>query len=468
MFSDASLISRGATPSGSTDGDSPNAVVMTSNTAPSKAGATAVNAVEVANTPAATPLHQPVEVSQTVSVQKLVPLVDDQSSTTDLHSLPSSPESLTPSQMSDSTALFPPYVNPPKSVGFIESDGNLVHAPVVQPPMVIPSPFLGSQTVTSHQVAAPLVSEVSHLPPPDLDFPPVFTPNPVVVPAVHKYPLVTPSKITPNIAPSQVASSPMTPEIPSITSSLGPSQEVSRQVQDSAAVRESSKVSQVLHVPQPIGLQTPSNLLEGDTSGGLRTASATRGVYKIRDNTGSTVDTRSRRDSIEGAPEIILTLSDSGYEHVTTFEQSDASTALPPTAPASTVPPPASLFTTHAAESVILPSLLAISTEFDTGLSTTSSAATNTLPPQQSSEESSILAKKVDLSVFAPRTIPDYRIDRSDFPSWLHERGRLDAVLSVESGGLWEKLITAWLRQERRLAFGLDENIVSGGLRIPL
>ena len=51
-------------------------------------------------------------------------------------------------------------------------------------------------------------------------------------------------------------------------------------------------------------------------------------------------------------------------------------------------------------------------------------------------------------------------------PSWLLEYGRLDSILSVEAGGLWEKLITTWVRQERRLGFGLNEDIVSSRLCI--
>ena len=69
---------------------------------------------------------------------------------------------------------------------------------------------------------------------------------------------------------------------------------------------------------------------------------------------------------------------------------------------------------------------------------------------------------------FAPRVIPAYSIDRSDFPSWLIERGRLDYVLSVEAGDIWEKLITTWLRQERRLGFGMNEKIVRESFGRPL
>ncbi|KAF9781016.1 hypothetical protein BJ322DRAFT_1023687 [Thelephora terrestris] len=68
-------------------------------------------------------------------------------------------------------------------------------------------------------------------------------------------------------------------------------------------------------------------------------------------------------------------------------------------------------------------------------------------------------------TLLASRITPSYRIDRSDIPSWLIERGRLDSVLMVEAGSLWERLIALWLRQERRLGFGLDEKI---GTNLPM
>jgi hypothetical protein len=65
------------------------------------------------------------------------------------------------------------------------------------------------------------------------------------------------------------------------------------------------------------------------------------------------------------------------------------------------------------------------------------------------------------MSRFAPRVVPKFNDNRSDFPSWFHDRKRLDAVQNVEAGDLWKKLIGLWLQQERRLAFGLNEKIVS-------
>ncbi|KAF9777724.1 hypothetical protein BJ322DRAFT_992316, partial [Thelephora terrestris] len=49
--------------------------------------------------------------------------------------------------------------------------------------------------------------------------------------------------------------------------------------------------------------------------------------------------------------------------------------------------------------------------------------------------------------------------DKSDFPSWFDDREKLDYVLSVEGGELWKRLIAAWIRQERRVGFGLNEKL---------
>ena len=148
-----------------------------------------------------------------------------------------------------------------------------------------------------------------------------------------------------------------------------------------------------------------------------------------------TAVTQSRRDSTEGAPDMMLVLGESGYEVVTRSSQLDIP-GLPSTTSSSTTPPP---------DEPIVPSL------------------------QQSVEESLQIPADIGMAprdtaprrfFAAPRVIPTYNIDRSDLPSWLLELGRLDYVLSVESGALWEKLITTWLRQERRLGFGIDESIV--------
>ena len=165
----------------------------------------------------------------------------------------------------------------------------------------------------------------------------------------------------------------------------------------------------------------------------------------------------------------MMTLGGSGYELATRSPQPD-----PSIAPRSTTPSFDGLIIPSSQRS--LEEFLTIPEEIEMNIPNTLPAEEPTTPSSQhqieeplttptSSEITTTQPKRLH---FAPRVIPSYSIDRSDFPSWLLERGRLDYVLSVEAGDIWKKLITVWLKQERRLGFGLNENIVRKRLCEPL
>ena len=86
---------------------------------------------------------------------------------------------------------------------------------------------------------------------------------------------------------------------------------------------------------------------------------------------------------------------------------------------------------------------------------------------QQSLEEDLTIPSETDagiikgISRFAPRIIPEFRLDQSDFPSWFDDRARFKAIQEVAWGGAFGRNFYLWLRQERKLAFGLNETIVS-------
>ena len=88
----------------------------------------------------------------------------------------------------------------------------------------------------------------------------------------------------------------------------------------------------------------------------------------------------------------------------------------------------------------------------------TSPAESALSSPRQTSEGRSNVINGI--SRFTPRVVPKFEMDRSDFPSWFNNHDRLTTILDVAGGDLWKKLIYLWLRQERRLAFGLNEAIV--------
>ena len=145
--------------------------------------------------------------------------------------------------------------------------------------------------------------------------------------------------------------------------------------------------------------------------------------------------TQIRRESIDGAPDIILSLSPSGYQ---LSEQQGP--LVTPMETVSTTPSASS-----SPDELIVPSS---QSSLEDCLEIPMEAAID-IPPTSNRFQ------------FAPRVIPNYTIDRSDLPSWLLGSGRLDFVLEVEGGDLWKKLIVTWLRQERRVGFGLDAKIVS-------
>ena len=477
MFSDVAPVPRTAA-SPSVKGNSQTPVVDLSKTPP-RTSATVVHEVEDTEDSAAIPVPQPVEVSQAIPAGTLVPSVDDQPSTANIQPLHSNPGTLATPQVSEAVAFVSPQevFGPLKPVGFAKIDAAVVSAVVVQSPSSTPPTILASsQPVISRQVtASSILSEVSTpVPPPVFDSPQEVTSPQAVIPVVSESPLVTPSQISQAVVPHQVTVFPLIPEIPYLTSFHvpGSAQTISPlQVTGPPAAHEPSTAPdppQPIQAPQPVHTHPPSSRAEGVTGGSSATVAPDRGVYKTRAQMNGTAASRSRRDSIEGAPDVILTLGESGcvYELVTPSGQPDVSIAPSPTT--STAPSPTT--STTPLDELIIPSsqqsleeVLTIPMDGVTGLSNTSPAGESAAASlQKSPEESLVSTKRVNHFLFAPRVIPSYQIDRSDFPSWLHERGRLDAVLSVEGGGLWEKLITTWLRQERRLGFGLDDKIVSG------
>ncbi|KAF9777754.1 hypothetical protein BJ322DRAFT_1114803 [Thelephora terrestris] len=312
----------------------------------------------------------------------------------------------------------------------------------------------------------------------------------IAVPVVLEPPYVAPSQVSQVVPSNQATVFAMAPEITHLVSPsdvLGPPQSnFPHQVTNSHMVHSLSTINPppATQVPKNVGVQPTEGVASGNSE-----VAVVRGAYKTRDRTEAT---RLRHDSIEGAPGIILRLAGSGYEVSTQPDDSCLATSsgLPaassgfPTTP-STTPSPATysattpspatysattsccttVSSTTPLDEFLVPSsqqsleeVLTIPTAANTTFPRTSPNFELVTPSSKQSPEESLDIIR-SLSLFAPRIIPSYKIERSDLPSWLTESGRLDYILSVESGGLWEKLIITWLRQERRIGFGLDENM---------
>ena len=342
------------------------------------------------------------------------------------------------------------------------------------PYLVAPSP---SQTTMLQQINVPLV----------VPEPPLFTPSPVLEgfhAATPDQPIASstvpkaPHLASPSVAlgssqtviPDQLVVSSVVPELPLVFPHpiLGLEPSRVNNLQDLADRHEVSDPPQVIHTQQTVAPECPSDPAKGTSDGNSGAAVAIRGTYKPQIRTSVTATNRPRRDSTEGAPDIILTLGGSGYELVTPSAQSDISTVPSPTTPVS----PALLsdeFNVPSSQQS-LEEFLTIPAEFGKSTSSTPSTDELTVPLSPQSLEGTSTTPTTSVAVnitsdrirFAPRRIPDYSFDRSDFPSWLSEWDRLDYVLSVEAGEIWGKLITAWLRQERSLGFGLNDKIVCG------
>jgi hypothetical protein len=269
----------------------------------------------------------------------------------------------------------------------------------------------------------------------------VPAPSSVLVPAPSSVLVPAPSSVLVP-TPSSVLSSVLvpTPILDSCQAAVHP------------VVLESTPVAS-LPVSQTTAPEIPSNKRSGPVA-------AATSSYKVRNKTKKTKvtpATGSRRDSIEGAPDVILTLIGSGYE---LSEQPD----IPASTTSSSATSSATLSSTAPFDELLAPSSqqsLEEDLTIPTGITTIppDTPACEHIPSSQQTLDPSIPIGH--FSLLAPRIIPSFRIDKSDIPSWLIESGRLDFVLSVEAGGLWDKLITIWLRQERRLGFGLNEKIVS-------
>jgi hypothetical protein len=366
----------------------------------------------------------------------------------------SDPGSSVPLLGSETPKLVTPQQTfaPPRSVESA-NDTAIASRPVAEPlPFVTPSPSLGfSRTVSPHQATvSPIAPQPPYLvaptiPPIVLEPPSLVTPSLVLgtpqtvipqaiaFPTVPEPPLVTP-EISQPVRPHQAAIShkvnePHPVAVPSAT--LGPS--TSTDPLEFTDQRRPSDPPNVTRELQTIAPHSPSDLAKGHNPGVVVAA-------------GDGCATRPRRDSIEGAPGIMLTLGGSGYEFVPSSWQLDIPTAPPSTASSSSTPSPDELIIPSSQQS--LEGSLTIPMDIETN------------PLSSPTTESEITTPASGSFRFAPRVIPAYRIDRSDFPSWILERGRLDYVLNVEAGTVWEKLIGTWLRQERRLEFGINEKIV--------
>lgn len=365
----------------------------------------------------------------------------------------------------------------------------VVVSPVVLEPTHPVAPFVleSSLTIAPNQtLISPIVHETASLINPVLGPGQVATPNkPAIFPAVHNpaSSITSVLESSQGATPSHTANSTTVHESPYLVT-LSPALESSQAAAQQAIVSQNSASQrQVTHPPHVIGKPQPAVVhISSDLAGGITADDAkvaTKGVYKLRDKISAAEANQTRRDSIDGVPDVVLSLGRSGYEVVDPSPQRE--TVIRSTEDDTNIPSSTFSFTTPSStplpDDLVVPSsqqsleeYLTIPAEVGTvtSISPAADQLTDRSSPQSVEEPLAVLETSKTTAAatkrfrYAPRAVPAYNIDRSDFPSWLTGSKRIDRILDVEGGKVWGKLIATWIKQERRLSFG--ERTVSGML----
>ena len=501
MLSGAPLNNGGSTPSASTSHAPHTAAVEQLTERPSGADTDVVGENEVTEESTIVPLSQVFETMETVPPQTPTPPppVDQPSAIAFQsfggNSMPQQvfepPQFVVPREIFPAprpvepvngySANVPPVVAEPTPT-IVEPSQPVAPSQVVVSPVVHESTRLAVPPVPQpSQTVLPMKTAISPVVRKSASFvaPPVLESSKTLAPEQSMTSVVSPSPVLGSSQMVTINQAPISPIVhksaPLVNPSdvLGSSQAVApRQVDISQKSASECQVAGPPH-PRPTAANGSSHLPEGIATGD-NPGVTTKGAYKVQGKARTTVVSRTRRDSIEGAPEVMLSLRGSGYELIDSLSQREPFTGSPPP---STTPSSATPSSTPSPDDLIVPSsqqsiegYLTIPMETETDIPTAASVDEPIIRLSQQLREGSLaVSTAVETTgtapgrfLFAPRVIPTYNIERSDLPSWLLDRGRLDYVLSVEAGAIWEKLIITWLRQERRLSFGLNDKLVSG------
>ena len=396
---------------------------------------------------------------------------------TPLSNRPATPPPAPQSQTSDAVAIDQTDDLPSGIDDTVVSEDEAVRAPnITSPPRVskvmqgipaqasVPPPLVNQPTITGSVIPTPF-EPPQFVAPQEIFGPPqsvrsVEDPSPTTLhdsPSTASSPALGSSRaITPNqaaeshslVAPSPLGSSQVVPHIIVTPPTVA---------EPSCSVLGSSQVV----TPHQSDVTSAEHIVSSNS--GATVAMTTS--YKHRSRGTKTPSTQIRRDSIDGAPDVMLSLSPSGYQPSQQQEPLVTPMEAVSTTPSAS-PSPDDLIVPSSQSS--LEDCLEIPMETTTNIPSTPSGdvPTNSSPQRSLGEPLAISMEPGTNSTsnrfqFAPRVIPYYTIDRSDLPSWLLDSGRLDFVLEVEGGDLWKKLIVTWLRQERRVGFGLDAKLVS-------
>lgn len=245
---------------------------------------------------------------------------------------------------------------------------------------------------------------------------------------------ITPQVGSPNtIEPSQLAIDPSQLIVRPSQAITKPSQEPSQALvkpppvttEPPQSVSEPPKVSEVIPMdtrPDP-AVTPPSQPL-------MKVVNATSNIpvpgvpYRVRNTTTVPSEGRSRRDSIDGAPEMVV---DSIDEEIT----------------------------------VDLRNYISFESDDETHVSSSQKSVDECRelsPPPSDSQRQSSSVGTTEGNTSQPgsassRTLPQLDVDEDDFLSWMMKKGQWRYVVSTAGGTAWEGLLKLYINQERRLEF---------------
>ena len=163
--------------------------------------------------------------------------------------------------------------------------------------------------------------------------------------------------------------------------------------------------------------------------------------YRVRNSVGVPPGARSRKDSINGAPEAVFSL-DAFSETRDLFDDNGPEVIV------------------DLGEFINVDTFTSLDDDGETDTDVSSSQRTtdwssgpSTLSPSPQPQHSTI-QKVVDCSQPAPTSVFHELGDHyDDLPSWMVKCGQWNYLVSTAGGQLWEDLLRAYMRQERRLEF---------------
>ena len=163
--------------------------------------------------------------------------------------------------------------------------------------------------------------------------------------------------------------------------------------------------------------------------------------YRVRNSAGVPPGARSRKDSIDGAPEAVFGLhAFSGTQDLFNDNEPEAIVDLREFIDVDT-------FTSLGGDSET-------ETQASSSQSTTDGSIERSILSPSPQPRHPTIQKAVDCSESTPtHAFPEMGDDYDDLPSWMVKRGQWNYLVSTAGGPLWEDLLRAYMRQERRLEF---------------